>query len=80
MPIIRFYSWGPAYLQVGAYLTIAKSKLTSVITGVGQGLCIWNCPPGFRDETTEALTEVQSHTVGQWQSLAFLNPSPLQVA
>lgn len=44
MPIIQFYFWGPANLQVGAYVTIAKSELTSIITGVAQGLCIWTIP------------------------------------
>lgn len=43
-PIIQFYFWGPANLQVGAYVTIAKSELTSIITGVAQGLCIWTIP------------------------------------
>lgn len=40
-------------------------------------------PPGFRDETVEALAETrlaQSCTVGQWQSLDFLNSSSPHVA
>lgn len=43
-PIIQFYFWRSANLQVGAYATIAKSELTSIITGVAQGLCIWTIP------------------------------------
>lgn len=54
------------------------------IIEAGQDLSVsGTIPPGFRDETTEPLTEVrlaQSCTVGQWQSLAFLNSSPSQVA
>lgn len=48
MPIIQFHSCRTAYFQVGAYFTIAKLELISVIIGVGQDLeYIWNYPSWF---------------------------------
>lgn len=38
MPIFQFHSCGTAHFQVGAYFTIAKLELISLIIGVGQDL------------------------------------------
>lgn len=38
MPIIQFHSCRTAHFQVGAYFTITKLELISIITGVGQDL------------------------------------------
>lgn len=83
MPIIVSLL-GDTLFPVGAYFTIVKLELISILLKlVRTSVLSGTIPPGFRDETTEPLTEVrlaQSCTVGQWQSLAFLNSSPSQVA